>query len=68
MNANSIDSQRVYVNPDSTRRPVPKPTLTLPDRTKRVKDAKSEAQKEIEEYRDQKEQEFKDFEKQVSGI
>ena len=35
------------------------------DRTKRVKDARSEAQKEIEDYRGQKENEFKDFEKQV---
>lgn len=35
------------------------------DRTKRVKDARSEAQKEIEEYRNQKEEEFKAFEKQV---
>lgn len=41
--------------------------LTLPpaDRTKRVKDARSEAQKEIEEYRNQKESEFKTFEKEV---
>lgn len=36
------------------------------DRTKRVKDARSEAQKEIEEYRNQKETEFKTFEKEVS--
>ena len=35
------------------------------DRTKRVKDARSEAQKEIEDYREQKENEFKDYEKQV---
>lgn len=35
------------------------------DRTKRVKDARSEAQKEIEEYRNQKEEEFKQFESQV---
>ncbi|GIZ42638.1 hypothetical protein CKM354_000589800 [Cercospora kikuchii] len=34
------------------------------DRTKRVKDARSEAQKEIEEYRNQKEEEFKQFESQ----
>jgi V-type H+-transporting ATPase subunit G len=32
-----------------------------------VKDAKSEAQKEIEEYRSQKETEFKSFETEVSG-
>jgi len=36
------------------------------DRTKRVKDAKSEAQKEIEDYRKQKEQEFQSYEKDVS--
>ncbi|WPB03785.1 uncharacterized protein RHO25_008429 [Cercospora beticola] len=33
-------------------------------RTKRVKDARSEAQKEIGEYRNQKEEEFKQFESQ----
>jgi hypothetical protein len=32
-----------------------------------VKDAKSEAQKEIEDYRSQKETEFKSFETEVSG-
>ena len=42
-------------------------TCTTTDRTKRVKDARSEAQKEIEEYREQKENEFKDFEKQVAS-
>lgn len=36
-----------------------------PDRTKRVKDAKTEAQKEIEDYRKQKEEEFKKFEAEV---
>ena len=35
------------------------------DRTKRVKDARSEAQKEIEEYRKQKEEGFKKFESEV---
>lgn len=35
------------------------------DRSKRVKDAKTEAQKEIEEYRKKKEDEFKEFEKKV---
>lgn len=35
------------------------------DRTKRVRDAKSEAQKEIDEYRQQKEEEFKKFEAEV---
>lgn len=40
--------------------------LTLhTDRTKRVKDARSEAQKEIEEYRRQKDEEFKKYEKEV---
>ena len=37
----------------------------ITDRTKRVKDARSEAQKEIDEYRESKESEFKDFEKEV---
>ena len=37
----------------------------IPDRTKRIKDAKSEAHKEIEEYRQQKEDEFKKFEAEV---
>lgn len=35
------------------------------DRTKRIRDAKAEAQKEIEEYRKQKEDEFKKFEAEV---
>ncbi len=35
------------------------------DRTKRVKDARSEAQKEIEEYRAKKEAEFKKLESEV---
>lgn len=41
----------------------PKPIYT--DRTKRVKDARSEAQKEIEEYRKLKDEEFKKYEKEV---
>ena len=41
----------------------PKPIYT--DRTKRVKDARSEAQKEIEEYRKIKDEEFKKYEKEV---
>lgn len=40
-------------------------SLNLLDRTKRVKDAKAEAQKEIEEYRQQKEEEFKKYESEV---
>ncbi|KAL9137004.1 MAG: hypothetical protein Q9175_001788 [Cornicularia normoerica] len=38
-------------------------TVYLPNRSKRVKDAKNEAQKEIEDYRKQKDDEFKEFEK-----
>ncbi|KAL8665576.1 MAG: hypothetical protein Q9202_002080 [Teloschistes flavicans] len=34
------------------------------DRSKRVKDARSEAQKEIEDYRKEKEEEFQKFEKE----
>ena len=41
------------------------PHPSTPDRSKRVKDAKNEAQKEIEEYRSQKDAEFKEFEKKV---
>lgn len=37
----------------------------IPDRSKRVKDAKNEAQKEIEDYRKKKDDEFKEFEKKV---
>ncbi|KAJ4292744.1 hypothetical protein N0V90_009407 [Kalmusia sp. IMI 367209] len=37
------------------------------DRTKRVKDARSEAQKEIEDYRKEKEAEFQKFEKEHSS-
>ena len=36
------------------------------DRTKRVKDAKAEAQKEIEEYRKKKQEEYKQFESEVT--
>ena len=39
--------------------------LTQPDRTKRVKDARTEGKVEIDEHRDQKEGEFKAFEKEV---
>jgi V-type H+-transporting ATPase subunit G len=35
------------------------------DRTKRVKDARSEAQKEIDEYKSSKDKEFKSFEEKV---
>ena len=40
-------------------------TSVFADRTKRIKDARAEAQKEIEEYRKQKEEEFKKFEAEV---
>ncbi|KAK2875204.1 hypothetical protein FQN49_001697 [Arthroderma sp. PD_2] len=36
-------------------------------RTKRIKDAKSEAQKEIEDYKNQKEEEFRKFEAEHSS-
>lgn len=39
--------------------------LTIQDRTKRVKDARSEAQKEIEDYKKEKEAEYQKFEKEV---
>ncbi|KAI9709764.1 MAG: hypothetical protein M1820_003167 [Bogoriella megaspora] len=37
------------------------------DRTKRVKDARTEAQKEIEDYKKSKDEEFKAFEKEHSS-
>jgi V-type H+-transporting ATPase subunit G len=40
----------------------------MSDRTKRVKDARSEAQKEIDEYKKQKEEEFKKFEAEVRNL
>ena len=40
-------------------------TSTFTDRTSRVKDAKSEAQKEIDDYKKQKEEEFKKYEQEV---
>lgn len=43
-------------------------TVFLTDRTKRVKDAKSEAQKEIDEYRKKKEEEFKKYESEVCNL
>lgn len=47
---------------------VPSPTikrLTPADRTKRVREARDEAKKEIEAYRANKEAEYKEFEAQV---
>ena len=40
-------------------------TLHFADRTQRVKAARTEAQKEIDDYRKQKDQEFQEFEKKV---
>lgn len=37
-------------------------------RTKKVKDAKSEAQKEIEDYKKQKDEEFKSYEDEVRSL
>jgi V-type H+-transporting ATPase subunit G len=51
-----------FVKPCSRRCP---DKLTRPDRTKRVKEARTEAQREIDEYRKQKEDEFKKFEAEV---
>jgi hypothetical protein len=47
--------------------PMPPPNihLTLQDRTKRVKDARNEAQKEIEDYKKEKDAEYQKFEKEV---
>jgi hypothetical protein len=39
--------------------------IVFSDRTKRVKDARSEAQKEIDEYKSSKDKEFKSFEEKV---
>ena len=52
----------MYITPKSPRHGI---TLTFIDRTKRVKDARNEAQKEIEEYRKEKENEYQKFEKEV---
>lgn len=41
------------------------PLSIISDRTKRVKDARSEAQKEIEDYKKEKEEEYKKYEKEV---
>ena len=41
-------------------------TLNMIDRTQRVKDARSEAAKEVEAYKAQKEKDFKQFESEVS--
>ncbi|MCJ1411545.1 hypothetical protein MMC19_005635 [Ptychographa xylographoides] len=49
-------------DPSGCREGSPKDRAEREYRTKRVKDAKNEAQKEIEEYRKQKEEEFKKYE------
>jgi V-type H+-transporting ATPase subunit G len=41
--------------------------LMSADRTKRVKEARDEAKKEIDEYRKSKDDEFKKFESEVRG-
>jgi V-type H+-transporting ATPase subunit G len=48
--------------------PHPGTLLTYPDRTKRVKDARNEAQKEIEDYKKEKEDEYQKFEKEVRTL
>ena len=42
--------------------------LTGTDRTKRVKEARDEAKKEVDEYRKSKDEEFKKFESEVRLI
>jgi V-type H+-transporting ATPase subunit G len=57
------------VNPARECTPHPPPLhrtrLTQPDRTKRVKDARNEAQKEIDEYKKEKDNEYQEFESKV---
>lgn len=43
-------------------------SLTNQDRTKRVKDARNEAQKEIDDYKKEKDSEYQKFEKEVWPI
>jgi hypothetical protein len=45
--------------------PTPTPTPLTPDRVQKLKDARTEAAKEIEEYKAQKDAEFKKFESEV---
>ncbi|EOA91463.1 uncharacterized protein SETTUDRAFT_30001 [Exserohilum turcica Et28A] len=45
----------------------PSTHLTALDRTKRVKDARNEAQKEIDDYRNEKDAEYQKFEKEHSS-
>lgn len=60
-----MNSQRMYDPSPSRWYLTDNMILRNPDRTKRTKDAKSEAHKEIEEYQQQKEEEFKKFEAEV---
>lgn len=50
------------MNPE---RPLPTTHLTHQDRTKRVKDARNEAQKEIDDYKKEKDNEYQKFEQEV---
>lgn len=61
----SIQHENVHISHQFLLPLYPSPNPPLPDRSKRVKDAKSEAQKEIEEYRKQKDDDFKEFEKKA---
>jgi len=45
--------------------PLHRTYLTLSDRTKRVKDARNEAQKEIDDYKKEKDTEYQKFEQEV---
>lgn len=61
----------MYAQPNP---PFSHPTSPIPnfpqlkDRTRRVKDARTEAQREIDDYRQQKDDEFKKFEKEVRKL
>jgi len=46
---------------------IPHPSLSTSDRTQKLKDARSEASKEIEQLKSNKEKEFNDFQKEVSS-
>ncbi|OAK97680.1 hypothetical protein IQ06DRAFT_327994 [Phaeosphaeriaceae sp. SRC1lsM3a] len=55
---------RSLMSPNTPRSITP---LTHQDRTKRVKDARNEAQKEIEDYKTEKENEYQKFDKEHSS-
>lgn len=44
-----------------------RPNIPIPDRTQKLKDARSEAAKEIEELKSSKDKEYAQFKKEVSG-